>query len=261
MATPTEYPTPTQVEAAAKAIYECRWSPDKWIDCHPGTRVLCLKEAEAGLRAARAEPTTASLGAALEPAGAQPTIWRCFHCSEVFTSKDAAADHFGAAEGEPPACVVMLTETEKAIVEDRREWKQRAQRAETAAETLGLRLARVEADIQKRWKDARTVEDVIRLHDESGGRALVTEDQAGSDKAPLLEDVRLLRGALALLLGVNEADFGRPAKQDRDDEPVGLFSDGKMALTFGHLRRARDALDKVSDAAEEPRPETDKVMS
>jgi hypothetical protein len=30
--------------------------------------------------------------------------WRCFHCDEVFTSRRWAAEHFGADEGELPAC-------------------------------------------------------------------------------------------------------------------------------------------------------------
>lgn len=262
MAAHTEYPTPGDVEAAAQAIYECRWFPDKWIDCHPGTRTLCLKEAEAGLRAVRpaqAEPVPA-VGAD-KPDSVRETAWRCFHCDEVFTETDAAADHFGAAEGERPACVAMLTETEKAIVEDRREWKRRAQRAENAVDELGLRLARVEAAIQARWKGARTIEDVIRLYDQSDGRALVAGGEAGSAEADLGATTRILGEALVLLLNVNEADFGRPAAADRDEEPVGSFSDGKMALTFGHLRRAREALDKASASANRPSSESDSKSS
>ena len=256
MATPPEYPSPTDVEAAAQAIYECRWFPDKWDDCHPSTRILCLKEAEAGLRAIR--PVQAETTPAVEvekPEPVRETSWRCFHCDEVFTAADAAGDHFGTTEGERPACVAMLTETEKAIVEDRREWKRRAQGAESTVEELGLRLARVEAVIQKRWKNARTIEDFIRLYDHSNEQARAADGKDGSDEADPGAAARILGEALVLLLSVNEADFGRPAAADRDEEPVGSFSDGTMTLTFGHLRRAREALDRATVSANRLRSE------
>lgn len=256
MATPTEYPTSTDIEAAAHAIYECRWFPDKWIDCHPGTRLLCLKEAEAGLRAIRppqAEPATVA-NTAIDGSRTEPaSTWRCFHCNEVFSTAEGAADHFGNAEGERPACVAMLTETEKAIVEDRREWRRRAQRAEITVEELGLRITQVETDIETRGKDARAIEDVIRIQDQSdAANSKASSGEAGVDAA------RILGEALVQLLNVTETDFGRPAAADRDDEPVGSFSDGKMTLTFGHLRRAREALDKAAASTNRRGSESDR---
>lgn len=32
-------------------------------------------------------------------------IWRCFHCAEVFTQEDDAADHFGIEDGIMPLCL------------------------------------------------------------------------------------------------------------------------------------------------------------
>jgi hypothetical protein len=49
--------------------------------------------------------------------------WRCFHCNEIFLTRHDAEDHFGPCDGEVPACIQILTETEKAIVEDRRHWR------------------------------------------------------------------------------------------------------------------------------------------
>lgn len=36
--------------------------------------------------------------------------WRCFHCDEVFTDRAAAAEHFGADQGETPACKLNQVE-------------------------------------------------------------------------------------------------------------------------------------------------------
>lgn len=32
--------------------------------------------------------------------------WRCFHCGQVFTRRQDAAEHFGADQTEQPACVM-----------------------------------------------------------------------------------------------------------------------------------------------------------
>jgi hypothetical protein len=32
--------------------------------------------------------------------------WRCFHCDEVFTDPESAADHFGLNATAPTACVM-----------------------------------------------------------------------------------------------------------------------------------------------------------
>lgn len=74
----------------------------------------------------------------------QAVEWRCFHCDEVFRTRQAAQDHFGLDELERPGCVAILTEGERAILEDRREWRERALAEErahgaTAAEASSLR--------------------------------------------------------------------------------------------------------------------------
>lgn len=65
--------------------------------------------------------------------------WRCFHCSEIFRDAREAADHFGDIE-DMPACYAIVEEGAKAIVEDRRYWRNRAQAAEDELEERRARL-------------------------------------------------------------------------------------------------------------------------
>lgn len=44
------------------------------------------------------------------PPDGQSESWRCFHCGEVFTSRKYAAEHFGASEGDVPACRLSHSE-------------------------------------------------------------------------------------------------------------------------------------------------------
>ena len=41
-------------------------------------------------------------------AGGVPEGWRCFHCCEEFTDREAAALHFGTNEHQEPACLIDL---------------------------------------------------------------------------------------------------------------------------------------------------------
>jgi len=34
--------------------------------------------------------------------------WQCFHCGEIFTTIGGAEDHFGAAEGTTPGCLLKV---------------------------------------------------------------------------------------------------------------------------------------------------------
>lgn len=45
---------------------------------------------------------------------AEQRAWRCFHCDEIFASREDAANHFGPFECEKTAC--QLTADEKGIV-------------------------------------------------------------------------------------------------------------------------------------------------
>jgi hypothetical protein len=86
-----------------------------------------------------------------------------------------------------------------------------------------------------------------------------TLSTAKSDSAPEIAALRAenerLREALVDLVNAADDDFGVPGDHDEDDEPVGggLKADGSpdpMAITFGHMRRARAALSEQEEAGE-----------
>ncbi len=43
--------------------------------------------------------------------------WESFHCGEVFTTVDAAAEHFGDAQDDAPGCLMALRKAEARIRE------------------------------------------------------------------------------------------------------------------------------------------------
>lgn len=52
--------------------------------------------------------------------------WRCFHCNDVFTDRQAAEGHFGKYETDTPACLIapehirwLEAQHRKACEEDR----------------------------------------------------------------------------------------------------------------------------------------------
>lgn len=112
-------------------------------------RVLAMKVARpGGLASSKAiagdiERAIDALSANL--AGPAGITWRCFHCGEIYSDPVEAADHFGELE-DMPACYSIVTEGEKAIVEDRRSWRNRALRAE--AEVSNLR-APIESQLRR----------------------------------------------------------------------------------------------------------------
>lgn len=124
---------------------------------------------------AKAERIVDALAPAIA-AGAQADGWRCFHCGETFTDKHAARDHFGDDCEANAACIQVLTETEKAIVEDRRLWRDRAFRAEDENEKLGHQLSSVEWEIRTKFKGCNSLTDVFHAYDSMEGRALAAEE-------------------------------------------------------------------------------------
>ena len=66
--------------------------------------------------------------------------WRCFHCDEVFAERQTAQDHFGLDCLEVPTCIAIATEGERAILEDRRDWRTRALKAEAENEQISYEL-------------------------------------------------------------------------------------------------------------------------
>jgi hypothetical protein len=87
--------------------------------------------------------------------------WVCFHCGEVCKTELEATDHFGLDENEKPACVQMLTETEKLIVEDRRSWRLHAHEAEAKIEGLEHTVAAEGWQLKGFGQDVRTVSQAL----------------------------------------------------------------------------------------------------
>lgn len=43
-------------------------------------------------------------------AGIRAVKWRCFHCDEIFTTSEAATEHFGRSEYQKPGCQIDIAE-------------------------------------------------------------------------------------------------------------------------------------------------------
>jgi hypothetical protein len=69
--------------------------------------------------------------------------WRCFHCNEVFTTRESASEHFGDGdyEDEPPVCLeAATTDKRKLVSTNRKVWKE-LQEALAENESLEDRLS------------------------------------------------------------------------------------------------------------------------
>lgn len=112
--------------------------------------------------------------------------WHCFHCGEVCKTFQEGIDHFGYDETEMPACVTILKEGEKAIIEDRREWRERCHEEKHQHEHTSQKLSdlgwsvweiirnetkyqRLEGSIEQKVDDLRMIWDSME------GRALAAE--------------------------------------------------------------------------------------
>ena len=104
--------------------------------------------------------------------------WRCLHCDEIFTDRQGAQDHFGLTECEHPTCIVAATETQKAIIEDRREWRERALKAEADQEQTAYELHLMQYDLRysRHFRGAKSLTDVENAFESMEGRALAAED-------------------------------------------------------------------------------------
>lgn len=114
-----------------------------------------------------------------EPAKAEPKSWRCFHCDDFFTDQQLAAEHFGTdwfCEDEGPSCIQILTEGEKAIVNERREACRLLRETEAKLEQAEDDLSAREWEIRGHWPKLRTINDVWHEYDFIEGRMLAAED-------------------------------------------------------------------------------------
>lgn len=118
--------------------------------------------------------------------------WRCFHCNEVFLSREAAWLHFGpegnALHSEPPACVHPLRYDElercRELAAARANIEQ-AERDWEEADHVAYRLHSLETDLKRYFKGAETVHQAFQLLDTMEGRALAAEERAAAAEARL----------------------------------------------------------------------------
>jgi len=77
--------------------------------------------------------------------------WRCFFCDEVFRTRKAATEHFGAGdyESETPLCVEAATTAKRKLVLKSRELWELLQKANTEVEELTDRLGGFEQIVSK----------------------------------------------------------------------------------------------------------------
>ena len=97
--------TPTPTPALDLDALEAHFN--EWLTGTEGERYFGYSIGETDLRALiAAARETASLRTQLAEANARAESWRCFHCDEVFTTREEAAAHFGYSECSAPACRV-----------------------------------------------------------------------------------------------------------------------------------------------------------
>lgn len=88
-------------------------------ECEIGTEYRCQGWEPTALEEWNRRATPAPVAAPSEP-----RQWRCFHCDEIFTTVDAATDHFGPAIYSDPACAIdahRLRELEAELTRHREE--------------------------------------------------------------------------------------------------------------------------------------------
>lgn len=135
-----------------------------------------------------------------------PKEWRCFHCGEVFTDREAAADHFGVQiDGTADEVACKLNATEGLLVkmlreahEELRQYHQEDNAAFRQFYALGAdHSTALRREEEKGY--ARGLEDA-KKHPESIGLRSAVETPA-----PLLAEICALRGELELTVEHLEA--------------------------------------------------------
>lgn len=111
--------------------------------------------------------------------------WKCFHCGETFHEYDCARDHFGIDELDLeglPACIERLTDSEKTIIEARREWRRKAERRAEKIQNLEYEINSSKSFIRsefrryRRWGDVSSLNDLRNLAETMEGEILALEE-------------------------------------------------------------------------------------
>lgn len=103
--------------------------------------------------------------------------WVCYHCGWVCNTRAEGLDHFGYDESEMPTCIVVATETQQAIVEDRRFWKNRALRAEDDLEQAEHIASSFTWDLRSKFKGAKSVTEAWQKYETLEGENLALKEK------------------------------------------------------------------------------------
>ena len=110
--------------------------------------------------------------------------WVCFHCNEVFTTREKAAEHFGNGdyEDETPLCIVAATTEQEQLILTNREMWDELQKARHENEDLEDRLSGFEYTARKITKKPHaTTHDLEHEWDFMEGRVIAAESRAPFD--------------------------------------------------------------------------------
>lgn len=105
-------------------------------------------------------------------------VWRCFHCDEVFTTREAAADHFGAGdyEAETPLCIEAATTEQKELIRTNREMWEEIRKAHNDNDDMECQLNGWAYMARKlTGKPSATTHDVEHEWDFMQGRVIAAE--------------------------------------------------------------------------------------
>lgn len=121
-----------------------------------------------------------NLGAAVEDGETERSSgpWRCFHCDEEFTDREAAADHFGAGEyeEETPLCIEAATTEQKELIRTNRELWESLRKAEDENDDLEFKLSGWDYIARKlTGMPSATTHDVEHEWDFMQGRVIAAE--------------------------------------------------------------------------------------
>ena len=99
-------PRASNIAEIRKAVNEALALPQSAEETTKETCASCGADMAVRCEYCRAAPPSPAM---------DPVTWRCFHCSEVFTDKEAAREHFGFITLLEPGCIDPMRGDEKAL--------------------------------------------------------------------------------------------------------------------------------------------------
>lgn len=176
------------IEAAAKRIENGSFLHDK------SPAKLFANELAPVIRTMkRSEPTAG--------AAQVPETWRCFHCDEVFTTPEAAIEHFGRTERQSPACQIDIAEYRRMEENHRRNCEEDTDLHRQIYNIQGDHAQALLREEERGY--ARGLKDAKKHPEELGLQAIPTEGAAvePSQPAPVLPTADDLGRSVAVWTG------------------------------------------------------------